>query len=107
MKRPGLKIEAKGFRISVFQARRPKFPRRYLLYTLEFKGLEGKRLGGGGGGRGEGGKRLGGETSCYQFSHTLKNFVSIDFGVYAYIQKVLLSFSEKRYFVTLKPLLKL
>ena len=24
------------FRISVFQARRPKFPRRYLLYTLVF-----------------------------------------------------------------------
>ena len=48
----GLKIEAKGNFISVFQARRPKFPRRYLLYTLEFKGLGGKRLVG---------KRLGGK----------------------------------------------
>ena len=58
--------------------------------------------GGGGGGGGEGatrGKRLEDETSCYQFSHTPKNFVvPIDFGVYAYYQKVLLSFSEKALF---------
>ena len=53
-KQPGLKIEAKGFRISVFQARMPKFPRRYLLHTLEFKAL-GWGWGGGGGGGGWGG----------------------------------------------------